>query len=311
LEDADKVIAEQAFEMPWLPKGQLTGVVAPPGTGKSLFVLYGIVRPIVVGGLQWFDGSPGPSEPGKVLWLATEFDLAILIKRCKVLGLPLRQILLLGVNDVSYAPNLELEADRKRILEIAKKHNVRIIVLDSLRGSFSGDENSSAVMASVLGDLAQIAQALNIVFIVIHHCGHAARGESPRSRGSSAIRGLFRNEIMIHKPDPNNPVCKLWVEKTNFVKPDPIGFRITDDGLEFEAAPEKPVKRTEIDDAVDWLKERMAPGQAYKASDLIAEAQELGHSKMTIQRAATTRLGIKPEQVREGGKIRGWSWTRL
>src|SRR5262249_28288435 len=93
------------------------------------------------------------------------------------------------------------------------------------------------------------------------------------------------------------------------IAPKPIGFRFGDEGLEFGPAPVKPRKPTEKDEAVDWLRQHMEPGQAYKASDLLEEAEQCGLAERTVRKAATEKLGIKPKRVRKGNRIEGWEWV--
>ncbi len=72
--DAAKVVAGIRYLVRgWVPFGNLTGVVAEPGVGKSAFALYGLARPIITG-CNWFTGANGPGKPGHVLWCATEND---------------------------------------------------------------------------------------------------------------------------------------------------------------------------------------------------------------------------------------------
>ena len=92
------------------------------------------------------------------------------------------------------------------------------------------------------------------------------------------------------------------------LKPHPIGFRIHSQGLEFGVAPETPRRETAKDQAEDWLRANMQPGKKYKASEIQAEAEQHGHSKRTLRKAATERLHIIPEQVRKDGKIAEFMW---
>ena len=92
------------------------------------------------------------------------------------------------------------------------------------------------------------------------------------------------------------------------IAPQPIGYQVTNKGLEFGSAPERPHKQTQKDDAETFLRERMKPGKKYIASELIAEAVHLGHAERTVRKAATERLRIESKPVRKDGKIAEWEW---
>jgi hypothetical protein len=62
----------------------LTGVVGQPKAGKSWFVLWSLVRPII-GGLNWFTGLRGSHEPGFVVWCDTEHNRPVSFN-CLALG---------------------------------------------------------------------------------------------------------------------------------------------------------------------------------------------------------------------------------
>ena len=295
----------------WVPFGMLTMLLAPPGFGKSAFALYGLVRTIVTGGLLWFNGMKGPSKPGNVLWCDTEGSSAITVQRIRDWGLSPERILVPFEDDPLMPINLTSFEHLERIEALIDRHHIKLVVIDSLRGAHGGDENSSQV-AQVLQSLATIAERTKAAIVIVHHTRKMAIDEEMHadlSRGSNAIVAMVRSQLGIDRPDKGSDWCCLQMLKENLgLKPRPVGFRISDKGLEFGAAPEKPRKKTDKDIAADWLQRRMRRGKVYKAFDLLAEAKEQGYAERTVRKAATERLKIVPQPVRKKGKVVEWTW---
>jgi hypothetical protein len=192
-----------------------------------------------------------------------------------------------------------------RIEAVIVKHQIKLVVIDSLRGAHEGDENNSRV-AGVLQGLAKIAERTGAAIIVIHHTRKLAVDEevtANASRGSNAIVGMVRSQLGIDKPDPKSDWCRLRMLKENLgLKPKPIGFRVTGQGLEFGMAPERPKKETVKDRAMQFLLAKMEPGRQYRAAELIEYADQQGISKDALHRARAD-LGIEPAKTKEG-----WIW---
>ncbi len=153
--DASKLIAGVRFLLRgWIAFGMLTGVVAEPGIGKSAFVLYALVRAVVLG-CDWFDGSKGP-KPGYVLWIGTENDTALTLQRMRDWNIPMDRVLL-PFDDPLATVNLADAEHLERIEKLVNDYKVKLVVVDSLRGGHNDDENNSRV-GRVLQQLAAIAE---------------------------------------------------------------------------------------------------------------------------------------------------------
>src|SRR5439155_4238605 len=115
------------------------------------------------------------------------------------------------------------------------------------------------------------------------------------SRGSNAILAMMRSQIGIDRPDPESPWRRVRVLKGNLgLAPKPVGFQVTNHGLEFGDAPQRPKKETRKQDAMDWLKSYMEPGKWYLRDDVQAAGKRFGFSDGAIQRARE-ELGITTE----------------
>ena len=81
----------------------------------------------------------------------------------------------------------------------ARKIRPRLIVIDTMSQTFSGEENSNNDVAEFLRSIRiELAQAFDACVLIIHHAGHST---TERPRGSSAIKantdflfGVFRDE---------------------------------------------------------------------------------------------------------------------
>lgn len=293
----------------YVPFGMLTGVISEPGKGKSAFVLHALVRPVITG-CHWFTGRTGPSKPGKVLWCGTENDIAITLDRMQKWKMPKRRIIL-PFEDPLQTVNLGDEAHIERIEELVNHFQTKLFVVDSLRGGHGDDENNSRV-GRVLQSLAGIAERTSAACVIVHHTSKLMQGEeitANSSRGSNAILAMMRSQIGIDQPDPDSPWCRARMLKENLgIAPKPFGFRVTNQGIEFAEPPEPPKRATQKDQAAKFLQQRMEPGTAYASSELLAEAEQRGFNKRTVQRAATEILRIHPEPKRDGKKINEWTW---
>lgn len=139
--------------------------------------------------------------------------------------------------------------------------------------------------------------------------------------GSLAFAAAARAVWAVTK-DPTNPERRLLLPaKLNLARdPDGLAYRI-DDGkvvweyepvamhaddafaAEAEASTGNKQRGNERQDAIRWLRERLASGPA-SSSDVIGLGGELGYSKRTLQRAYR-ELGGKPRKETFDGP---WVW---
>jgi hypothetical protein len=289
----------------------VTGIVAEPGDGKSAFALW--MARTVMTGCDWFNGTKGPANPAYVLWCPTENDMAITLQRMRDWQIPMDRLVLPFKDDPLCPVNLTNAAHLELIEALVNRYRTPMVVIDSLRSGHDGDENNSRV-GRVLQNLAVIAERTNAGMEVVHHTRKLMVDEEITAnscRGSNAILAMMRSQIGIDRPDPKSKWRRVRVLKENLgIAPPPIGFQVTATGLEFGPAPERPRKQTQKDDVEEWLQNRIKPGETYRASEVIAEAEQRGFHERTVRKAATERLGIDPKPVRQDGKIAGWEWRR-
>ena len=81
--------------------------------------------------------------------------------------------------------------------------NLKMMVLDTLQRTMTGDENSTRDMSAYIQSLDSIKTAYpELTIMVIHHTGH---GASDRARGSSVLKASLDVEVFISK-DPDGVI---------------------------------------------------------------------------------------------------------
>lgn len=286
----------------WLPKQFLTILAGPPGVGKSALALGGFVKPITENEMWPWGDADGPPL-GRVMWVEAEQAYSILAARIDAYGVTPNRVLLHDSNP--FGPirlsDSEWVSDFRERVQI---HQPSLVVVDSFRGTHAGDENKSEVVQPLLDALTEVARLANIPVLLVHHLGK--RGEDrnalDRLRGSSAIGAMGRVIIGIDRPDRDSEWCRVAVIKSNFAKPEPFGFLIGDNGLEFGEPPEESGPRTKRDEAVAFLREQLEAGPK-RQTEIEAAAAEKGLSSTTLKRAKR-EAGIQSKQM-EGA----WWWS--
>jgi hypothetical protein len=281
----------------FLPFGMLTGLIAQPKAGKSAFALYALARPIITGGM-WFNGQFGPRKPGHVVYCDTERRAAINLARAKQWGLPIDRIKT-PFKDVLRPLNLNDTTHIYQIFNTICRYKASLVIVDSFRGSHDLDENNSRIVAP-LRELGRIAEETGASVVVIHHAGKMsveADMTINAGRGSNAFLAAIAAQIAIDTPDPKPDLKNCWrrvqvLGENLGIAPKPFGFRFTDRGFEFGAAPVRPDKFNGMEKAADWLREHMRPGEWMDAKPLIDAAEDAGFQETGTLQRAREHLGI-------------------
>ena len=288
----------------WLPYGMLCIVAGSPATGKSTLALY--IARVFIEGCRWPDGTPYKGGTGSVVWAEAEAAQAINLQRARDWGLPLDR-LLTPLSDPLEDINLGDPEHLKSLTQKALLDDVRLVVVDSLRGSHRLDENSSLTI-EVVHRLAKLAQLSEKPVLLLHHLRKQGKLDGSeitidRLRGSSAIVQPARVIWAIDTPDLRNPAVHRLKPIKNNLAPlaQAIGFTISATGIHFCEAPQRPTRKTKGEEAVEFLLAALADGER-AASSVTDEADSEGIARKTLMRARK-QLGIKPEKRSDG-----WYW---
>ncbi len=279
---------------PWLPNGLLTIIAGESGAGKSALALR--VAGCYLAGWPWPDGARFAENLGAVVWCEAEAAQAVNLERAEAWGLPTQNLIdpLGGLDDI----RLDDPTHRAAIVAAARRGNVRLVVLDSLSGATSRNEDKSNEALPTVKFLAELARDTGKPVLLTHHLRKRGildvtdRVTLERIRGSSAIIQTSRVVWALDVPDQNKDREKrLSMIKNNLARfPDPIGVTIDAHGVMFGTAPEPPKRETLQDKAIDMLMAILSGGPM--AVDEIEEhADGLGLSMPTV-RKAKEKIGI-------------------
>ena len=306
--DVIKMAPRVEYERPpFLARGYVTTAVGAPGAGKSAAVLD-------IGG-RLLTGSPWPDSQAQtpkdcVIWADTESTQALLAQRVVDWHLPADRILM-PLSDPLGDFRIDNPKHWSQLKDLARYRNPAAIVIDSLRGSHGKKETDDVELQAIMKRLATLARQLNVVVVVVHHVRKSNSFEQQkggtltleRVRGSSVIAAMSRMVFGIDQPDPSQDLRRLSVLKSNLGPiPEPLGFRITESGVEWEDAPEEPRNETAVDRAADFLGLMLQRG-ARHAVEILAEAEEARISRSAINRAKVLKRVVA---VRKDNR---WLWS--
>jgi putative DNA primase/helicase len=290
---------------PWLSPGFLTLVVSEPGRGKSMLCLR--IAACFLRGDPWPDGALYTGEAGAVVWCEAEAAQALNLERAKSWGLPLEKIYT-PLDDPLADVQLDIPEHQQIVRTMMQRPEVRLLVVDSLRGAHQGDENSSTSMETVKW-LAELARDTSKPVLLTHHLRKRGlfdiddKVSLDRVRGSSAIIQTARLVWAIDQPDPGSETRRLSIIKNNMARfPEPVGLTIGDLGLSFGDAPEKPKEDTPVERAIDLLRV-LLDDSPMRQPDIEDEAKGSGISWASMRRAKK-QLGVVSKRQPDG-----WYWS--
>ncbi len=309
-EDLRSLVGPVEWDWPlWVPRALLIMIVAALGVGKSLAAL-AVARTYLLGE-DWPDGTPFDGALGCVLWVETEAGEAINLERAERWGLPLER-LLTPYRDPLAAVTLTDSTDRAGITEIAQEADVSAVIVDSLSGGNTRDENSAA-MLGVTTWLARLARDTGKPVYLTHHVRKAReRDHDPRFgltldmvRGHTSICQPARVIWALDFPSgPGSDIRRLHQIKNNLRRfPDPLGMRIDEEGnVLWGDAPQEPADATASGRACAFLKSLLGKGPVPSAT-VLKRAEDARIAPATLNRAkrASRIVSLKVEGT--------WVWS--
>jgi hypothetical protein len=310
-----------------IPLGKLTIIAGDPGLGKSLLSLDLAAR--VSRGYSLPDGERAGA--GDVILVSAEDDPGDTIRaRLEAAGADLERIHFLQGsfkhNDNGKSAfrefnlgDVEALADALDAIE-EQGRTVRLIVIDPLSAFLGGvDDISNGEVRGVLRPLSELAARRGCAVIGI---SHLRKGMSPvaiyRVTGSLAFVGAARAVYAVIR-DPEDRERRLFIPVKCNLSPDFSGlaYKIesadgvpflhweegaVDQGADSLLAESGGEHRSELEEAVDWLRDVLSEGPL-PAVDLQRQAREAGIAMRTVIRAKRSAGAVSR---REG---KSWSWT--
>ncbi len=313
-----------------IAKGKLTIIAGDPGLGKS--TLHATLTAHVTTGRPWpVDKAPCPQ--GDVLLFSAEDDAADTIRpRLDAAGAdPGRVHIVQGVAEVLPDGRREqrllslrrhVEAIRQALAQIG---SVALVVVDPISAYLDGaDSHNNAEVRGLLAPLSELAGSHGAALVCITHLNKGTGGSALyRTTGSLAFVAAARAAYLVTR-DKSDSERRLFLPLKNNLGPDATGlaYRVADVGgvpcVEWEdeavtttadealGAPEENGEQTEVERAMEWLREVLTTGPT--RADEILKAGRGNFSDRTLRRART-ELGAAAK--REGGiGAKGyWVWS--
>jgi len=314
-------------QIDWLwPKfiavGKITIIGGMPDTGKTMLTADIAAR--LSAGRPWPDTPNTPNPAAGVLFLNGEDGLSDTINPRLVAAGANRAV----IHAVALMGEPGQKAQRWFTLDdlptleraVGETPNCRLVIIDPA-AAFLGEvsENSNAEVRSLLGPLADMASRLGVAIVLVTHTNKAV-GQRAMHRllGSVAWSGAARTAWIV-MADPDDPDRRFLLNLKNNLSKDKSGlaYRIVNPGrLDWEsgavtitadevlaAEASSGEERTAVEEAMDFLSERLASG-AVPGLTVYEEARQAGITKKTLERAKG-KLGVvsKPAAFRAP-----WVW---
>jgi len=206
-------LLEATRNIKWLVKGLVPDdsmgmIFGASGTFKSFIALDMAMH--IATGADWANKR---TKTGPVYYVAAEGGAGI-AKRIQAwheihgLAEPIDNITIC-TRPVLLSDENEIKLLRNDIEAMSEKP--RLVVIDTLAQTFTGDENSSSDIGDYIRLInSEIRAPFGCSVIIIHHTGHAA---SERPRGSSAITANLDFILGVFRPDPQAMTARLMVSK--------------------------------------------------------------------------------------------------
>jgi hypothetical protein len=315
----------QMTEVRWLwlnrlARGKLTMLAGDSQLGKSQISI-SVAASLTKTG-KWPDGSDAPS--GSVIILSAEDAINdTVVPRLEAAGAdPARVHCLKCVMVEGKAHSFNIQTNMDLIAQkVRKLGDAALLIIDPVTAYFGSEIDSHRItdVRAALLPLEQFTKEFDIAVLAITH--------PPKVPSTKALNFIAGSGAFTHDPETPRRTLLLAVKNNlgpkapglgytiapRFVGPGIVTSRIEWDGLPvsitaneaLEAWAEKK-KAKAADEAEDFLRANMAPGQSYSASDIQDKATHAGIAERTLRRARKN-LGIKPSRNGFGGKM--W-WQR-
>lgn len=200
--------------------------------------------------------------------------------------------------------------------------DLRLIIIDPVSAyQGSADSHNNAEIRSLLAPYQNLVARRGIALVLVTHF-NKSNSQEPIERiiGSIGLIAAARGGYAVVK-DQEEENLRHFVPLKNNIGCDKIGFsyhiegRTLDQGIETSLivwgdTPVEarkilfPEKKNQTNGAKDFLLEQLSNG-AKPVAEIMDQAEGLGYSKGTIQRAAQ-KLGVKRKK---GGMKTGWLWS--
>lgn len=266
-----------------VPKKGITIVAGAPGCMKSLIMQETASaltnnRPVF--------GEFTPTRRGKVILVDGENSHSIIYDRLKRIGMPPEKTLI--VHNFRSFFDLLNEEHANTLMGEVKTHKPALIIFDTLRRCFSGNENDSSLINEIYQQtLSAIAEKCAVLLVV--HTRKMGRGfgvmdKLSEIRGTGDIPGIAAAVHMVNKTQDGMVVVEpLKIRQAK--DPQPFTIQLNDDeendslSFSYEGTREKflSVLTRGRDELFGWLQKNATAGQELAAKELKGVYANMGY----------------------------------
>jgi hypothetical protein len=225
-----------------IPRAGLTIYEGEPEVSKSTLMMWLAAQ--ISSGKEWPDGAP--NKPLPVLYISAEDPKSQIMaprirahnldtKLCRVMG---RRFETLQNDGKIVRVEFRIDKHLEFLRVFVKRENIKVVILDPLSAFIGGklNMNDDHEVREVLGKIADLAEELDIAFIVLRHFTKDSKNTNAKSRGggSVAILAAARAAYAVANhpdDDPDDDSCRRVIarSKDNWGKrgsTKPLGFRL-------------------------------------------------------------------------------------
>lgn len=194
------------FVLPGLGVAEVGMLVAPGAAGKSFWALQAAISIATGIDLLTLDGMGGYRlKPGRVLYLSMEDGVQVVEGRLHDIAntFPaLQRLQVLQAIDENFRiiagtrgdfDLLTMENEYIDLNEVAKDR--RLLIIDTLSMSHTGDENKTSDMAAVIGNAQRLARSTRCSVLLLHHAAKSAvlNGQMDMQQAARGATALVDN----------------------------------------------------------------------------------------------------------------------
>lgn len=236
--DPEIKIPPQEYIGGLFPVGYVSALVAPSGTGKTIF-MQKAVSDLSVGG-SFFDGFSEDETPKRSLIFAAEAGYSLLLRRGAMFRWPINPKNVQVADQYTFECNgksLMLDTDEgfENIKSLIDAVNPHIVFFDTFGFFHDKDENKAVDMKPILKELANIARYKNLAMVLNHHSRKRTSKERALSLnqddviGSSIFNRLVSLIIGIEPHAEDEKTLRVRPLKSWFKAFMPFDYKITED----------------------------------------------------------------------------------
>lgn len=314
----------------WLAKGKLHILAGQPGTGKTTIAVALAATATIAG--RWPDGTRC-AACNVLVWSGEDDPKDTLLPRFIAQGADRQRVYFIG--DVradgerrSFDPSKDMQA---LIAEAQRIGNIGLLIVDPIVNAVAGDSHKAAEVRRSLQPLVDLSAKLDAAVLGISHLAKGTAGREPLERvnGSGAFGALPRVVMLAAKSQEADAGERMLMRAKSNIGPDGGGYGYVLEQSTLKDFPEiiasrvlwgNPLEgtarellataeidagddRSQIDQACDWLKDRLEYGRV-EAREIFREGEREGFNKRILQRARE-RIGAISERAGFGKDLRG------